>query len=85
MVKFRFHCKLPEKKSVPENPNCLLPPMMTVTMTSLGSNTIMIVIMMMKVITMMIISHRRKNVARAMPPRSATRVYGSNTGGQQWP
>ena len=53
--------------------------MMTVTMTSLESNTIMIVI------TMMMISYRRKNVARAMPPRSATRVYGSNTGGQQWP
>ena len=31
------------------------------------------------------LTHRRKKVARAMPPRSATRVYGSNTGGQQWP
>ena len=79
MVSSDLISPLPEKKSVPENPNCLLPPMMTVTMTSLESNTIMIVI------TMMMISHRRKNVARAMPPRSATRVYGSNTGGQQWP
>ena len=70
---------IPEKKSVPENPNCLLPPMMTVTITSLRRND------NDQKSVMMMMTHRRKKVARAMPPSSATRVYGSNTGGQQWP
>jgi len=30
-------------------------------------------------------SHLRKYVARDIPPSRATRVYTSNTGGQQWP
>ena len=51
--------------------------MMTVTITSLRKNDSGQKSVMM--------THRRKKVARAMPPRSATRVYGSNTGGQQWP